>query len=137
MIRSLAFCIIAIIIGSSVGLAPTSTRARNFRYGSTWCTGRFLFSTANVYVEGSTSEGTPCAINYGIYSDILGYSVVQQPHHGMLGNAGSEGGRFLTAYKPNAGYMGTDEFAVKVRFAPRSTQVEATTVIHVHMTVGR
>lgn len=132
MIRSVAF-VIAIIISSSIGLAPTSTRARN---RSPWCTEQFLFSSANVYVEGSTSQGVPCTISYGTHSDILAYSVVQRPRHGILGSAGREGDRFLTAYKPNAGYVGTDEFAVGIRFAPRSTHVEATTVVHVHMTVG-
>ena len=136
MIRSPAFWVVAIVIGSSAGLASTSTRARNFGHGSNWCTGRFLFSTANVYVEGSTGEDMPCTINYGIYSDILAYNVVQRPRHGMLGTAGSEGSRVLTAYKPNSGYRGADEFAVRIRFAKKSTGFVGTTVVHVHMTVG-
>lgn len=133
MIRPLAFCIMA-IVGSSVGLAPTLAHARN---GRTACTpGGFRFSSADVNVEGSTSQDVPCTISYGARSDILAYSIVQRPHHGIVGSAGREGERYLTAYKPNAGYVGTDEFAVKIRFAPRSTHVEATTVVHVHMTVG-
>lgn len=123
------------IIG--IGLGATSADARNLGYGSTSCTpGGFRFSSANVSVEGSTSRDVPCTFSYGRRSDILAYSLVQQPHHGVVGSAGREGKRYLTAYKPDAGYVGTDEFAVKIRFAPRSTHVEATTVMHVHMTIG-
>jgi len=133
MIRFAAFWI-AII---SIGLGPTSTHARNFGHGQTACVpGGFRFSSANVDVEGSTGRDVPCTFSYGKRSDILAYSLVQRPHHGMVGSAGREGERFLTAYKPNAGYVGTDEFAVKIRFAPRSTHVEATTVVHVRMTIG-
>jgi hypothetical protein len=133
MIRSAAYWITSTSI--SIGLAWTPTCARDFGSGSTACTSAFLFSTANVFVEGSTNQDVPCTISYGTHSDILAYSVVQRPHHGVLGSAGREGERFLTAYNPNAGYVGADEFAVKLRFSPRSTHVEATTVVHVHMTI--
>jgi hypothetical protein len=62
--------------------------------------------------------------------------IVQRPRHDALGSAGYSGIRFLTAYKPDAGYVGPDEFAVKIRYWTRMTQLELTTVVHVQMTVG-
>jgi hypothetical protein len=76
--------------------------------------GGFRFTEGNTFVTGATRKDEPCT----------------------LGSAGYSGIRFLTAYKPDAGYAGPDEFAVKMRYLLRSTQVELTTVVHVQMTIG-
>jgi hypothetical protein len=98
--------------------------------------GGFRFTEGSTFVTGATRKDEPCTIGYGLFSAIRGYSIVQRPRHGALGSAGYSGIRFLTAYKPDAGYVGSDEFAVKIRYAPRSTQGELMTVVHVQMSVG-
>jgi hypothetical protein len=98
--------------------------------------GGFRFTEGSTFVTGATRKDEPCTIGYGLFSAIRGYSVVQRPRHGALGSAGYSGIRFLTAYKPDAGYVGPDEFAVKIRYASRMTQVELTTVVHVQITIG-
>jgi hypothetical protein len=98
--------------------------------------GGFRFTEGNTFVTGATRKDEPCTIGYGLFSAIRGYRVVQRPRHGVLGSAGYSGIRFLTAYKPDAGYAGPDEFAVKMRYLLRSTQVELTTVVHVQVTIG-
>jgi hypothetical protein len=100
------------------------------------CIGPFRFSGASTFLNGTTRRDQPCTIGYGALSEITGYRVVQRPRNGTLGSAGRNGKWFLTAYKPDAGYVGSDQFAVRIRYAPRSTQVESTTVVHVQMTVG-
>jgi len=98
--------------------------------------GGFRFTEGNTFVTGATRRDEPCTIGYGLFSAIKGYGIVQRPRHGALGSAGYSGIRYLTAYKPDAGYAGPDEFAVKIRYLTRMTQVEMTTVVHVQMTVG-
>jgi hypothetical protein len=98
--------------------------------------GGFRFTEGNTFVTGATRKDEPCTIGYGLFSAIKGYSVVQRPRHGALGSGGYSGIRFLTAYKPDAGYVGPDEFAVKIHYLTRMTQVELTTVVHVQMTIG-
>jgi hypothetical protein len=100
------------------------------------CTGPFRFYGPTASAQGTTKRDQPCSIVYGGRSDIIGYNVVQPPRFGVLGSAGHSGGRLLTAYKPNPGYMGTDEFAVSVEYAPRSTHVAKSTVFHVQLTIG-
>ncbi len=100
------------------------------------CMGPFRFTGPETFLNGATRRDEPCTIGYGAFSDITGYSVVQRPRNGNLGSAGHNGIWFLTAYKPDAGYVGPDQFTVRVRYAPRSTRVESTTVLHVQMTVG-
>jgi hypothetical protein len=62
--------------------------------------------------------------------------VIERPHNGVLGTAGNRGGLHLTAYKPNSGYVGPDEFTVEVGYSPRATRVEKSTIVHVQMTVS-
>jgi len=100
------------------------------------CTGRFRFTGAATSLTGATRRDEPCTIFYGMFSRIRAYSVLQRPRHGALGSSGYDGIRYMTAYKPDAGYVGPDEFAVKIRYEPRSTLTEDTTVVHVQMTVG-
>ena len=100
------------------------------------CTGPFRFYGPTASAQGTTGRDRPCTIVYGGRSDIIGYNVVQPPRFGVLGSAGHSGGHFLTAYKPNPGYVGPDEFAVSVEYAPRSTHVTKSTVFHVQLTIG-
>jgi len=100
------------------------------------CTGVFRFYGPTASAQGTTRRDQPCTIVYGGRSDIIGYSIVQPPRFGVLGSAGHSGGRFLTAYKPNPGYVGPDEFAVSIKYAPRSTHVAKSTVFRVQLTVG-
>jgi hypothetical protein len=100
------------------------------------CTGRFRFTGATTFLNGATRRDEPCTIFYGMFSAIKGYSVVQRPRHGALGSSGYDGIRYMTAYKPDKGYVGPDEFAVKIRYEPRATLIEGTTIVHMQMTVG-
>jgi len=100
------------------------------------CTGRFRFTGATTSLSGATRRDEPCTIFYGMFSRIKAYNVVQRPRHGALGSSGYDGIRYMTAYKPDAGYVGQDEFAVKIRYEPRSTLIDDTTVVHVQMTIG-
>ena len=63
------------------------------------------------------------------------FSVIERPRNGVLGTAGNRGGLYLTAYKPNNGYVGSDEFTIAVGYSPRATHIEKSTTVHVQMTV--
>jgi hypothetical protein len=129
MARSAAFRT-ALVAAALVAFATSGAQAERCVGGG------FRFTEGNTFVTGATRKDEPCTIGYGLFSAIRGYSVVQRPRHGALGSAGYSGIRFLTAYKPDAGYVGPDEFAVKIRYAPRSMQGELMTVVHVQISVG-
>ncbi len=65
-----------------------------------------------------------------------GYQVVAKPAHGTVGSAGYRGSRLLTAYKPEAGYSGPDDFTLSIDYTPRKSGVAKSTELHVHMTVA-
>ncbi len=73
---------------------------------------------------------------YGMKSEITGYQVIRRPAHGVLGSAGHNGVRFLTAYDPAPGYVGADEFEVGISYSVRKTGIARSTVVHVDMTIA-
>jgi hypothetical protein len=99
-------------------------------------TGDFRFVGDRTDVEGSTRHDEICELKYGKKSDITNYSVVQKPSHGTIGSAGNQSNRYMTAYRPNPGYVGDDNFSVKINYIPRATGISHSTVVHVHMTVS-
>ena len=86
--------------------------------------------------EVSVPRETVCTLNYGVRSDITAYRVLKRPAHGTLGAAGQENGRYMTAYKPNAGFVGSDVFAVKFGYTPRDSGIPLSTTLFVRVNVG-
>ena len=87
-------------------------------------------------LQGSTRKDQACGIYYGKRSDITSFRVIERPRSGTLGTAGHREGQYLTAYKPNSGYVGPDEFTVEVGYSPRAMHVEKSTIVHVQMVVS-
>jgi hypothetical protein len=99
------------------------------------CVGDLRFKEGRTHWSGSTRVNEVCTLHYGTRSDIVGYRVIRAPSHGTLGKAGLQGDRFLTAYKPHAGYVGPDSFAVQITYIPRATGVRSSTLLFMDMTV--
>ena len=103
---------------------------------ATSCTGAFRFVGPRTELQGMTKKDQPCGIYYGKRSDITSFRVIERPRNGILGTAGNREGLHLTAYKPNSGYVGPDEFTVEVGYSPRATHVQQLTIVHVQMVVS-
>jgi hypothetical protein len=99
------------------------------------CSGNFVFVGPQTDLAGRTRKNTPCTFVYGKRSDINGYQVMQKPAHGTIGSAGYRGTALLTAYKPDTGYTGDDDFTLGIDYVVRRTGAARSTVVHVHMTV--
>ena len=99
------------------------------------CVGDLRFTEGRTHWSGSTRVNEVCTLHYGTRSDILGYRVIRPPSHGTLGKAGHEAGRFLTAYKPHPGYVGSDNFAVEITYIARGTKLQSSTLLYMSMTV--
>jgi hypothetical protein len=127
--RIAQFWIIAV---ATVPIAFSLTSAN----ATTSCAGVFRFVGPRTELQGRTKKDQPCGIYYGKRSDITSFRLIERPRNGVLGTAGNRGGLYLTAYKPNSGYVGPDEFTVEVGYSPRATHVEKSTIVHVQMTVS-
>ena len=99
------------------------------------CVGDLRFAEGRTDWSGSTRVNEVCTLHYGTRSDIVGYRVIRAPSHGTLGKAGHQAGRFLTAYKPHPGYVGSDNFAVEITYIVRATRVQSSTLLYMNMSV--
>jgi hypothetical protein len=100
------------------------------------CTDAFLFTpNGRTDHNGVTRQNMVCTIKYGKVADISGYRLVTPPTHGTVGSAGHQGRRYLTAYKPSDGYIGSDNFVAVINYVSRSSGKHLSTELHIHMTV--
>ena len=109
-----------------------------FGQAGRFCMSWFRFNRAPyLEVEGSTSRNQTCMINYGARSEIVGYRLLIKPQHGILGAAGHGGGKYLTAYRPNSGFAGSDSFELQIDYIPfQGPRVRERIKLRVNMTVS-
>lgn len=111
-----AFLILSAALASlSSAEAQTGRRARD-------CDGVFRTrGLSQVEIQGTTPRNSVCEIIHHSSRNnaIVGYRVLSRPSHGILGSAdgtGKPGGTYLTAYKPDDNFVGTDVFEIEIRY---------------------
>jgi hypothetical protein len=89
-------------------------------------------SRANMYVKAGGVCGFHFRVRGGISGKfgVLGNSVSRPPRHGIVGKASI----YQFAYKPNAGYVGDDDFDLRVRYDRYGVKTETT--LHVSVSVS-
>jgi hypothetical protein len=83
-------------------------------------------------------EGAGCKFHFQIPASVYGLAgilsstVTLRPKNGLLGKNTIR----IYAYKPNDGFVGSDEFELKVRYDRDDDSGEHTTLLHVNVTVS-
>jgi len=103
LIRTTSIALIAI---ASIYSADASAQ-------SPGCATRFFFCAGcDTFTTISVQSGKVCTIRYRTMGAIFGQKVVVRPHGGIYGTANETFG----AYKPDAGFVGSDSFQVDIEY---------------------
>ena len=94
-------------------VAIASIYSADARAQSPGCATRFLFcADCDTFTTISVQSGKVCTIRYRTMGAIFGQKVVVRPHGGIYGTANETFG----AYKPDAGFVGSDSFQVDIEY---------------------
>ena len=96
----------ALVAVGSIYATDAGAQARGCATPFRFCAGCDTFTTISV------QAGKVCTIRYRTTSAIFGQKVVVRPHGGVYGTANETFG----AYKPNAGFVGSDSFQVDIEY---------------------
>jgi hypothetical protein len=96
----------ALIAIASIYASDAVAQSRGCATRFTFCAGCDTFTTISV------QTGKVCTIRYRTNSAIFGQKVVVRPHGGIYGTTNETFG----AYKPNAGFVGSDSFQVDIEY---------------------
>ena len=112
-------------------VAVISTYASHADAQSRGCATRFTFCPGcDTFTTISVQAGKVCTIRYFTAGAIFGQRVVVRPHGGIYGTTSETYG----AYKPNAGFVGSDSFQVDIEFERLGqrfvTHLKATVNVH-------
>jgi hypothetical protein len=83
-------------------------------------------------------QGAGCKFHFQIPASVFGLAgimsstVTLRPKNGLLGKNTIR----IYAYKPNEGFVGSDEFELKVRYNRDDDSGEHTTLLHMNVTVS-
>src|ERR1700730_7306695 len=96
----------ALVAVASIYASDAGAQARG-------CASRFTFCAGcNTFTMISVQTGKVCTIRYRTIGAIFGQKVVVRPRGGIYGTTNETFG----AYKPNAGFIGSDSFQVDIEY---------------------